>query len=66
MRARPGEGRHPVQKILLISILAASGLIPLWAARTKNPVLGMRRAVLGMFGFEVLYLIAILFIYPRL
>jgi hypothetical protein len=55
-----------LQKALLISILAASGLIPLWAARTPNPILGLRRAVLGIFGFEVAYLLGLLLIYPRL
>jgi hypothetical protein len=55
-----------VQKILLISILAASGFIPLWAARTRDPILGLRRAVLGIFGFEVAYLIGLLILYPRL
>jgi hypothetical protein len=66
MRGRRREGRQSVQKILLISILAASGLIPLWAARTKRPVLGLRRAVLGILGFEVAYLIGLLYLYPRL
>jgi hypothetical protein len=55
-----------VQKVLLISILVASGLIPLRAARSLDPVQGLRRAVLGVFGFEVAYLIGLLFLYPRL
>jgi hypothetical protein len=60
------EGRNPVQKALLISILVASALIPLRAARASDPVRGLRRAVLGVFGFEVAYLIGLLFLYPRL
>lgn len=55
-----------MQKVLLISILAASGLIPLAAARVRDPVLGLRRAIVGIFGFEVLYLIGLLLLYPRL
>ena len=55
-----------MQKALLISILLASALIPLRAARAPDPVRGLRRAVLGVFGFEVAYLLGLLLIYPRL
>jgi hypothetical protein len=55
-----------LQKALLISILAASAVIPLWAARSRDPVRALRRAILGVFGFEILYMFAILYLYPRL
>jgi hypothetical protein len=55
-----------VQKLLLISILFATLMLPIRAARHPNPVKGLRRAILYAVVFNALYAIAILFLYPRL
>jgi hypothetical protein len=54
-----------MQKVILMSILAITIVVPAIAAREGNPRLALRRAVtwtvVGIFG----YAIAVLFIYPR-
>jgi hypothetical protein len=53
-------------KFVLMSILAISIVIPAIAASEQNPRLALRKAlfwtVLGIFG----YVIAVVFVYPRL
>jgi len=55
-----------MQKFVLMSILAISVIVPAIAAREPNPRLALRKAlvwtVLGIFG----YVIAVVFVYPRL
>jgi hypothetical protein len=55
-----------MQKFVLMSILAISVILPAIAAREQNPRLALRKAllwtVLGIFG----YVIAVVFVYPRL
>jgi hypothetical protein len=53
-------------KMLLLSILFASILIPARAAMLKDPRLGLRKALINMALFNVFYVIALRFIYPRL
>jgi hypothetical protein len=55
-----------VQKTILISIIAATILIPMWAARERGARRGLRKAIAGVVVFNVLYLLAVMFIYPRL
>jgi hypothetical protein len=55
-----------VQKLILVSILIATVVVPLRAAKSPSALLGLRRVVLMMLAFEVLYLAALLFVYPRL
>ena len=55
-----------MKSLLLTSILIATIAIPLIAAQDASPKRGLRRAVLGFLAFESLYLIACLWIYPRL
>jgi hypothetical protein len=55
-----------IAKILLVSILIAVIAIPIRAARTRSPRLGLRRAVLWMLAFNLFYLFAVRIIYPRL
>ncbi|HZR07415.1 MAG TPA: hypothetical protein VFA79_02455 [Myxococcales bacterium] len=54
-----------MQKVILMSILAVSIIVPAIAARERNPRLALRKALLwtaiGVFG----YVMGLLFIYPR-
>jgi len=55
-----------VQKLLLVSILFATMALPMRAARDPSPVRGLRKALVWTAGFGVLYMLAILYLYPRL
>jgi hypothetical protein len=54
-----------MQKVILMSILAVSIIVPAIAAHEQNPRVALRKAllwtVLGVFG----YVMGLLFIYPR-
>jgi hypothetical protein len=54
-----------VGKLILISILIATVALPMRAARDPSPTRGLRRAVLWIVAFNVCYLIAIVYILPR-
>jgi hypothetical protein len=55
-----------VQKTLLISILAATMLIPLVAARGGSVKQAVRRSVIATVAFCVLYWLGLVFVYPSL
>jgi hypothetical protein len=55
-----------LQKLLLISILFATVLLPVAAARDPHPIAGLRKAFAGLFLFETFYLFATLYLFPRL
>ena len=55
-----------MQKIVLMSILAISILVPAIAAREPNPRRALRKAVFWMLIGICVYVLAVLFIYPRL
>lgn len=55
-----------MQKILLLSILLATMSIPMFAAADPKPGRGLRRAVLWLVAFDIAYVIAIIYVLPRL
>lgn len=55
-----------MQKALLISILVATVLIPLVAARGGSVKSAVRRSILATSVFCVLYWLGLLFVYPAL
>ena len=55
-----------MQKALLISILFATVLIPLFAARGGSVKSAVRRCVIATVAFCVLYWLGLLFLYPTL
>jgi hypothetical protein len=55
-----------MQKALLISILAATILIPLFAARGRSVKQAVRRSAIATGIFCVLYWLGLLFVYPSL
>ena len=55
-----------MQKAILISIVAATIIIPMWAARERSARRGLRKAITCIAVFNIAYLLAVMFIYPRL
>jgi len=55
-----------MQKLILISILLVDVLIPLWAARDRNAIRGLKKALFYMCICNVFYLLLVMFVYPRL
>jgi hypothetical protein len=54
-----------MSKLILMSIIIATVVIPTRAAREKNPRNGLRKAVVQMLLFEAFYLFALRFLYGR-
>jgi hypothetical protein len=55
-----------MQKLILISILFVDVLIPIWAARDRSAVRGLKKALFSMCICNGIYLVLVLFVYPRL
>ena len=55
-----------MDKVLLISILAAHVVIPVMYSQDENPKRGLSKALLALLVFNVVYALALFFIYPRL
>jgi len=55
-----------MQKLLLYSILVATVTIPVQMSGAKTRAEGIKRTVKWMIGFCVLYLLGLLYLYPRL
>ncbi len=55
-----------MQKALLISILAATIVIPLFASRGGSVKQAVRRSAIATAAFCVLYWLGLMFIYPSL
>jgi hypothetical protein len=55
-----------VQKALLISILAATVIIPLFAAKGGTVKQAVRRSAIATAVFCVVYWLGLLFVYPTL
>jgi hypothetical protein len=55
-----------MQKLLLYSILIATVAIPVRMSREKTRAEGVKRTVKWMVGFCVVYLLGLLYLYPRL
>ena len=53
-------------KLLLLSVVLVSMGIPISAAKDRLPRRGLKRAIWGVVMYNVFYLFAILFIYPRI
>lgn len=55
-----------MRDFVLRSMLVALIVIPLVAAREPNPTRGLRKAILWFVGFNLLYMLALRFVYSRL
>jgi len=55
-----------MQKLILISILFVDVLVPLWAARDRDAARGLKKALFYMCICNAIYLLLVMFVYPRL
>ena len=55
-----------MQKLLLISVIIASMVIPIRASRTNNARQGLKRALINMLIFDVVYLLMVMYLWSRL
>ncbi len=55
-----------MQKALLMSVLLANVVIPLWTATNPSPQKGLRRMVFCMALFNLVYVFSIIYVLPRL
>ena len=55
-----------MQKVLLISILVANVILPIWASKDRMPKRGLQKTVATLLAFDAIYLFAVLFVFPRL
>ncbi len=53
-------------KMVLISILFLSIIIPARAAQAKDPRKGLKKALIQMAVFNLIYVLALTYLYPRL
>ena len=60
-----GPGQGEVEKLILISILAATIVVPSVFARDCNSRRGLKRMILGLVVFNVVYLMLLTFVYAR-
>lgn len=49
-----------------MSVIFATVLIPTYAQRYRSPKRGLRKAITLMMGFNLIYLVLYLFVWPRL
>jgi hypothetical protein len=54
-----------MQKLILISVIIASIAIPAWAAREPSPGRGLKKAVLLACLANLIYVVMVVFVYPR-
>jgi hypothetical protein len=52
-------------KVILLSVVIATVVLPMRAARDPQPVRGLRRMVLWLVLFNVLYMLALIHVMPR-
>jgi hypothetical protein len=55
-----------MQKLILISILFANVWIPVRASREPNAMVGLKKTLLYMVVFNAVYLLLVMFAYPRM
>ena len=52
-------------KLLLLSVCLALVGIPLWASRDAHPARGLRRALIGLVLFNLVYVFLLRVVIPR-
>ncbi len=65
-RASFERGAGSVRKIILISILFANVVIPIWGSRDRDVRRGLRSTLVVLVLFDLAYLLALRFVYPHL
>lgn len=55
-----------MQKLLVLSVCIALLVIPLVAGRDPHPARGLKRALFGVVVFNLIYVVLLRVVYPRL
>jgi hypothetical protein len=55
-----------MSKLLLMSVVLATVVIPAVAARDTLPRRGLRRTVLAMLAFNIIYAFLVIVVYPKI
>ena len=55
-----------MHKFLLLTMLLATALIPALAARDPGAKRGLRRTIANIAIFDLIYMLALIFVYPRI
>jgi hypothetical protein len=55
-----------MQSLILLSVVFAFFVVPWYCAKDPDPQRGLRRMVLGLFGYTAFYVILILYLLPYL
>jgi hypothetical protein len=55
-----------VATLLIMSVLIATVLIPISAAKDPSQRRGYRRTIVGLFVFNTIYVVCLLYLYRRL
>jgi len=53
-------------KLLLMSVLFATATIPYFSTAERDPKRGLKLAIFRMLVFNAIYVMAVMFIYPRI
>jgi hypothetical protein len=51
--------------LLLLSVLAATVLMPSFAARETNPARGLKKLIVRMMAFSIFYWLVVMFVTPN-
>jgi hypothetical protein len=54
-----------VGKLILLSLLIGTLVIPMRASRAPSAALGFRRTLFWLFSFNAIYLFLVLYVFPR-
>jgi hypothetical protein len=60
-----GRARSAMSKFILISTVLAMVVLPIIAAREKDAQKGLKKLVVRLLAFQVLYLLALRFLWGR-
>ncbi len=55
-----------MEKLILLSTIFITVLVPVTSARAATPQVALRRCIAGILFGNLLYLLAVLFLFPRL
>jgi hypothetical protein len=55
-----------MHKFLLLTMLLATAIIPMLAARDPGARRGLDRTIVSLAVFDFVYLLALVFVYPRI
>ena len=55
-----------MDKVILVSIIVATVVVPALGARDANPRRGLKRTLVFLFAFNVVYLALVVLVYTRL